>query len=309
VAGLVRRGSEAPGAALRYLDTRALTDQLDRGVAALRKMAATEPEAAGSASRQHIAILERLRPALSPEAPAVVPRDARKTVGQPAHVRIGLAQICHELEPSEAGNSAIEAAVDEERGVASGSAIGASRAATPTRATPARDERLWRIENRSETGLRIVAPSAIALGLALGMLIAVREPRDDAWALGIVRRLARPTLERIEAGVAIIAARILGVALHAKRQPRDDMGFIVDGVDVSTIGERFDGIYLPPAARPDHPLATKTMIVPTSEYGDGQQIIVITARAVYTVALREALERHPEWTWAAIEIVERASRA
>jgi len=101
---------------------------------------------------------------------------------------------------------------------------------------------------------------------------------------------------------------VIAVALHAKRQAREDMGFIVDGVDVSTIGERFDGLYLPPPSRPDRPLAAKTLVIPTSEYGAGRNIILITTRTVYTVALREPLERHPDWTWAAIDIVNRTAR-
>jgi len=29
---------------------------------------------------------------------------------------------------------------------------------------------------------------------------------------------------------------------------------------------------------------------------------------VYTIALRDVLEQHPDWTWAAVEVVARASR-
>ena len=108
--------------------------------------------------------------------------------------------------------------------------------------------------------------------------------------------------------MSIIASRAIAVALHAKRQAREDMGFIVDGVDVSTVGERFDGLYLPPPSRPERPLAARTLVVPTSEYAAGRNVILITTRTVYTVALREALERHPDWTWAAIDIVDRAAR-
>jgi hypothetical protein len=86
------------------------------------------------------------------------------------------------------------------------------------------------------------------------------------------------------------------------------MGFIVDGVDVSTIGERFDGLYLPPPSRPDRPLAAKTLAVPSSEYAEGRSVVLVTTRTVYTIALREPLERHPDWTWAAIDIVDRAAR-
>ena len=85
------------------------------------------------------------------------------------------------------------------------------------------------------------------------------------------------------------------------------MGFVVDGVDVSTVGKRFDGLYLPPASRADRGTA-KTLVIPASEYAEGRQIVLITPRTVYTVALRELLERHPGWTWVAIEIIGQTAR-
>ena len=56
------------------------------------------------------------------------------------------------------------------------------------------------------------------------------------------------------------------VTLYTKRESKEDMGFVVDGVDVSTIGARFDALYLPPPSRPDKPLMVKSIIVPTAEY-------------------------------------------
>ena len=80
------------------------------------------------------------------------------------------------------------------------------------------------------------------------------------------------------------------------------MGFVVDGIDVSTMGARFHGLYLPPPSRPDKPLAVKTLIVPTQEYSEGRSVMLTTGRSVYTVALappgraarRLELVRHPD---------------
>ena len=73
------------------------------------------------------------------------------------------------------------------------------------------------------------------------------------------RRLARATSEKVDAGVAILSTRFMAVMLHAKRQAREDMGFVVDGVDVSTMGKRFEGLYLAPPSRPERPLAVPSM--------------------------------------------------
>jgi hypothetical protein len=164
------------------------------------------------------------------------------------------------------------------------------------------------VGNRSATGLCLVALTALGQSLALGTLVAIREPGGGDWALGVVRRVARPTLDRTEAGVSLIASRAIAVALHAWRQAREDMGIVVDGVDVSTIGTRFDGLYLVTPSRSDRSPAAKSLIIPTSEYGEGRNSILITTRTVYTVALGEALERHLDWTWAAIDIVSRTAR-
>ena len=303
--GLDRRAREVSGASLRYLDTGPLTGQLDRSIAALQRQVA---DGAGPAARDRVAILLRLRPAVSPDPPPAVPRDPRSEVSVAAQLRCGLAPICHELSPGDMHDAAVDIAAGPD-----GSAAGEDEATRLRRSIAAltgapSGEPLWRIENRSGTGLRIVATAGQGQSLALGMLVAIREAGESDWVLGVVRRVVRPTTERVEAGVSIIAPRAIAVALHAKRQAREDMGFIVDGVDVSTVGERFDGLYLPPPSRPERPLAARTLLIPTSEYAAGRNVILITTRTVYTVALREALERHPDWTWAAIDIVDRTAR-
>jgi hypothetical protein len=293
---------------LRYLDTAPLTEQVDRAVAALCRSVAADPEGAGPVGRQRIAILERLRPVISPDAPATVPREPRTHVSVSAQVRTGLPQICQELAPRDMHDSAIELGSGAES-----SAIAVVEAESPRQSiaastgAPPPGESLWRVADRSATGMRIVASAALGQNPALGMLVAIREARDSTWVLGVVRRVVRPTPDRIEAGVSIIASSVIAVALHAKRQAREEMGFVVDGVDVSTVGERFDGLYVPPAPRFDRPSA-KTLVVPSSEYTEGRHIILITTRTVYTVALRESLERRPDWTWVAIDIVERTAR-
>ena len=82
----------------------------------------------------------------------------------------------------------------------------------------------------------------------------------------------------------------------------------VNGIEVATIGSRFDGLYLPPPSRPDKPLAVKTLIVPTSEYSEGRSVILMTGRSIYTVAMRHLVEQRAEWSWATIQIIEKKAR-
>ena len=96
--------------------------------------------------------------------------------------------------------------------------------------------------------------------------------------------------------------------LRGPNEAREDMGFVVNGIDVGTMGARFEGIYLPPPSRPDKPLSVKTLIVPTSEYSDGRSVVLMTGRSVYTVALRHLVEQRAEWSWATIQILEKKPR-
>jgi len=315
--GLVRRFGDETGDMLRYLDTGALTMQIERGIAALRHPAAADAGSGGSLSRERIAVLEKLRAMVSPDTVPAVSREPRAAVSYQAAVDIGLARICQELAPSDTRNAAFEVAINgtgrepAAAGGVPGAAASPRDAPVPGLAPPSRygvATTTWQVQNRSSSGLRITAAGAIGDGLALGALVTVR-PRDGGdRVLGAVRRVVKATAEKIDAGVSVVALRFAAVALHGRRQAREDMGFVVDGVDVSTIGERFDGLYLPPPSRPKQPLATKSLIIPTSEYAAGRRVVVITGKTVYTVVLRELIERHPDWCWLAIEIADRTTR-
>jgi len=312
-AGLVRRTGTDAGSMLRYLDTTPLAESLERAVHALRSAEATDLGPAAPINQQRIAILEKVRPAVAPNVNTELRKDPRIACAVSARVRIGLARICRELSakgvPDAPGDGAGEQI--EVYAVSDG----------PRVRRQARDEHdslamslssfsdpMWQVKDRSVAGLRIAASGGIGQSLALGGLVAVRQSDVSDWVLGVVRRLNKVSSEDVEAGVSIIAERVVPVVLHAKRDPKEDLGLVVNGIDMSTIGARFEGLYLPPPSRPDKPLSVKTLIVPTSEYADGRQVILTTDRSVYTVALKNLVEQRSEWSWAAIQIVEKQVR-
>jgi hypothetical protein len=300
---------------LRYLDTTPLTEQLDRAIAALRQVEATDQGPAAQINQQRIGILEKVAPALAPNLNAEMRRDRRVECAITATVRIGLSRICQELNQKDNGIVLAEAGSLHEQievfAVADGS--------RPQRRAPDEHDSLamslssfsdpmWQVRDRSVAGLRIAASGGIGQSLALGALVAVRQSDVSDWVLGVVRRMSKVSTDEVEAGMSIIADRMVSVTLHAVRQPKDDMGFIVDGIDISTMGARFHGLYLPPPSRPDKPLSVKTLIIPTQEYSEGRNVILTTGRSVYTVALRHLVEQRAEWSWAAIQIVDKKSR-
>jgi hypothetical protein len=229
-------------------------------------------------------------------------------------VRIGLSRICQDLAAKAPGEALNDSSATEQIEVFP--VAGAPRV---RRKTLVEDDSLaaslsswsdpmWEVKDRSVAGLRIAATGGIGQSLTLGALVAVRQSDAEAWLLGVVRRLNKVSNEEVEAGVNIIAERMVPVTLAAKRRPSEDMGYVIDGVDLSTMGDRFEGLYLPPPSRPDKPLAMKTLIIPTSEFVEGRNVILTTANSVYTVAMRHLVEQRPDWCWATIQIVEKAPR-
>ena len=168
---------------------------------------------------------------------------------------------------------------------------------------------MWEVKDRSVAGLRISAIGGIGQSLTLGGIVAVRQSDADQWLLGVVRRPNKLSNEEVEAGVNIIADRIVAVTLSAKRRANEDMGYVVDGLDMSTMGERFEGLYLPPPSRPDKPLSMKTLIVPTPEYADGRNVVLTTSNSVYTLAFKHLVEQRPDWSWATVQIMEKHARS
>jgi hypothetical protein len=310
--GLVRRTGTDSGSMLRYLDTTPMAEQLERAIHALRQAEQTDQGPAAPINQQRVAILEKVRPAVSPNLNADLRRDPRIAVTVAAKVRVGLGRICRDLAAKDINEPANDANASAEQievyAVADGPRVkrpAADEHDSLAASISSMSDPMWQVKDRSVAGLRIAASGGIGQSLALGALVAVRQSDVTDWVLGVVRRLNKVSNDEVEAGVSIIAERLVPVELHAKREAKEDLGMIVNGIDVSTMGARFDGLYLPPPSRPDKPLAVKTLIVPTSEYVEGRNIILTTGRSVYTVALRQLVEQRAEWSWAAIQIVEK----
>jgi hypothetical protein len=311
--GLGRRTGNDSGSMMRYLDTTPLAEALERAIAALRQAEATDQGPAAPINQLRISILEKVSPSVAPNINSELRRDPRIACAVAAKVRIGLSRVCQELmqrDSAEAANEPIAGSEQIEVYAVQGG---------PKRRIPDEHDSLaaslssfsdpmWQVKDRSVAGLRIAASGGIGQALSLGALVAVRQSDLSDWVLGVVRRMNKVSNEEVEAGMSIIADRVVPVRLHAVRQAKDDMGFVVDGIDVSTMGARFHGLYLPPPSRPDKPLAVKTLIVPTQEYSEGRSVILTTGRSVYTVALRHLVEQRADWSWAAIQIVEKKSR-
>ena len=314
--GLLRRTGQDSGAMLRYLDTTALAEQLDMTLAALRHSEETDQGPVGPINQQRALILDKARAAIAPNLNTDMRRDPRTPCVVAARVRIGLPRILHELSkpPGDADRADSVVGNNEQ--------IEVYAVAGPVRATrPVTDEAdtlsaslatfsdpVWQVKDRSVAGLRIYAGSGVGQSLTFGALVGVRQSDVSGWVLGVVRRLNKLSTDEVEAGVSLIAERVVPVTLNAKREVKQDMGIVVNGFDASLLGPKIEGLYLPPPSRPDKPLVVKTLIIPTHEYAEGRKIILTTGRSLYTVAMRQLVEQRADWSWIAISIVEKLTR-
>ncbi|HVE51007.1 MAG TPA: hypothetical protein VNG69_15495 [Casimicrobiaceae bacterium] len=312
--GLVRRTGNDGGAMLRYVDTTPVAESLERAIGALRSSESTDSGPAAPINQARIAILDKTRPAIAPNLNTDLRRDPRVACRVSAKVRIGLSRIARELNAKELSEGNDPASAGEQIEVYAVSSSPRIRRHIPDEhdslaaSLAMFSDPMWQVKDRSVAGLRIAASGGIGQALALGVLVAVRQSDVTDWVLGVVRRLSKVSTEDAEAGVSIIAERVVPVSLHAKRDGKEAMSVAVNGIDTETTGARFDGLYLPPPSRPDKPLAVKTLIIPNSEYSEGRQLVLTTGRSVYTVALRQLVEQRSEWSWAAIGIVEKRAR-
>jgi cyclic-di-GMP-binding protein len=313
--GMVRRTGNDRGSMLRYLDTSPLSEGMQRAINALRDAEMTDQGPVAVINQQRLGVLRKIQPMMSPALLPELRRDPRVAVAISARVRIGLSRICQDL----TAKASDEAGGDSNASTEQIEVYPVAGAPRVKRKTQVDDDSLaaslsswsdpmWEVKDRSVAGLRIAATGGIGQSLTLGALVAVRQSDVDGWLLGVVRRLNKLSNEEVEAGVNIIAERMVAVTLAAKRRASEDMGYVVNGFDMSTMGERFEGLYLPPPSRPDKPLAMKTVIVPSSEYQEGRNVLLSTAHSVYTVSLRHLVEQRPDWSWATIQIIEKKAR-
>ena len=310
--GIVRRTGNDRGSMLRYLDTTPLAEGMDRAINALREAEMTDQGSIAAINQQRLGVLRKIQPMLAPTFHTELRRDPRTAVAVSARVRIGLSRICVDIS-AKAEDASAESSTEQIEVFA---VAGAPR---PKRKAMVEDDSLaaslsswsdpmWEVKDRSVAGLRIAATGGVGQSLTLGALVAVRQSDVEGWLLGVVRRLSKVSNDEVEAGVNIIAERMVAVTLSAKRRPNEEIGYVVDGLTMSTMGERFEGLYLPPPSRPDKPLAMKTVIVPTSEYAEGRNVVLTTTHSVYTVSLKHLVEQRPDWSWVTIQIVEKKSR-
>jgi hypothetical protein len=256
-----------------------------------RRLALAEPGTQPQAAPAAPPPLPAAQPVSEP-SPALPPQTTAASWPEQDVEEIEIPPVAEDARVSERGPAAPRVAVPLPIASAPPASV-ALRTPTPT---------FWRIADRSLAGLRISTNGGEGQALALGALVAVLAEDIDDWSLGVVRRLIRDENLEIAAGLSVIARSVAPVVLHGLRRSSADMSFIVDGIDVATLGPRFDGLYLTPTKVLEAQFAGSTLVVPTSEHFEGRNAILTTAHADYAVTLGRVIEAQAEWSWVAVRI-------
>jgi hypothetical protein len=160
----------------------------------------------------------------------------------------------------------------------------------------------WEAKDFSTTGFRLLAPAQSAGSFAIGTLVAIRPHGKKVWTLGIVRRMKRPTADRTEIGLQVVASEIAGVDLVEQRRSAES-DYSVDGDGGMISGRSFVALFLV-LRRLDGTAGVKSLMLPVSEYQQGKRLTLVTAKGIFRVVLGGAIEQHADWVWTAVEAQE-----
>ena len=240
-------------------------------------------------AREQRLLLMRLASLLGPTAIAHAPRatrvrddgEIRVVVGLPALTR-AIAEV--ERLPDSARISGVSGSFDE-----------VTQMMNPAQNPESVARRIkgtnWRLVDRSETGIRLIAPSKEAPA-RLGDLVAMRD--GEHWVLGVVRRMQRQHVDEVTVGVEVIAKRLVRVLMRAWTTPAD--------AERPGIDRPFFGIYLP-AHSENRQSAQRSLIGPDSRFLTGGMVELDTGSARYLIRFTQMLERQAGWSWALFNAV------
>ncbi len=306
--GLQRRKQGPLEGRVLFLDTQPLHSVLMQNIVVLEQKIKGRPLSERTPRRsEHLGLLQKLASQVDPEFKPFARRGERSAAAGTVDAIVGFAKISGYL-------------AEEERDPLPQMQSGKSFGETMELAVFGRmrndgDRRLemarrrlamfgapggpWEVKDASQTGLRVLAPMSVANAVTLGTLAAIRAHGQSSWALGIVRRMKRLTVDRAEIGIQIIADTLVGVEL-VEQLKSANAGYSVE-MDATTInGRAFHGLFLSLSKREGEP-AVRSLIVAADEYKPAKRLTLRTAKSAGRIRFGGLLEQQPEWVWATIE--------
>ena len=307
--GLRRRSLAPLEGRVLFVDLRPLHALLVQNRTELEQAVRNEPRSeSNSRHRQQFGLFNKLASRIDPEYRPLARRGERKLVSGPVDAIVGFPSICTHrhgdgtaaIAPTDTGRSfsnAMELAVfGRMREPVSGLRAGSGR--PPTFTAPGGT---WEMKDISTSGFRLNAPMGTATELTLNTLVAIRRRDQEAWSLGIIRRMRRLSAREAEIGLQLIANSLANADLCEQRKVRDS-DYSVNGTIPTATGREFQGLFLSINRREGEP-PVQSLMVPAVEYHASRQYTLRTGGSSRTIRYGRVLERHADWVWTVVDPV------
>jgi hypothetical protein len=299
-----------------FVNTRPLHSQLVKKGSELEKAAKSDPRSEKAPrQREQQKLFARLASRIDPEFKPLARRGERIPASGTVDTIVGFANITGFLREDNA-SSTVEFNTGRSYANTMDLAVfGRMRTASDNRLEYAR-RRLaafsasggpWEMKDMSSSGFRLHAPMSVATEVTLSMLVAINRGGQDAWVMGIVRRMRRVSADRADIGLQLIANSLISADLIEQRQA-DDANYSLDEENVAVAGRRFSGLFLLYSRRPgDAPV--HSLIVPPVEYQPAKRYMLRIPRSTRPIRYGRLIEQHADWVWTVVEPLDRVDTA
>lgn len=299
--GLLTRKPQVAQGRLLYLDIEPLQREIGSSLVELTLylQRSTPQERAGEAA-ERLALLQRLESLWRPQAKLTQRRGVRVQADRPVQVAPGITEIAAALR----GSNPEELYRQFRRGdpveIASGRVQPSPQVDSTAISFQPAGGLAWRMQDASESGVRLVSHSTEAAQQKLGSLLGILDEGQTRWKVGLVRRLKKFTGGQTELGVEIVSQHAL--LISPKPVASRNTGYSVDGIDVSVENKTFDALYLPPNNLPGRS-PVRSMVVPAQEFGERRRFFLTFEDMAYTIEFTAPFERTKEWVWTGFEVI------
>ena len=253
-------------------------------------------------------LLHKVSAIYAPKPPPINRRGLRKPTASTVQAIVGLAHVIRMLRNERRRKAAVapialsgvEAARD---GNAKKPAVAAVRDDDPPSTAPLSEfgvpHQVWHLKDRSESGCRFRGEFGDSNRVVPGALVAIREGEGAPWTLAVVRRRRTRIGDRVDIGVEFLGRSPHGVALVV-----DEPQGVESDEAAKNKRNRFNALYLPESAQ--HPtMPFKTLVLAAREFRVGRCLTLQSARATFTIRLKEPIEEQGEFAWLPYEVVDR----
>ena len=307
--GLVRSSRASAGTRL-CLDPYPMLVLINDEIAALRNRVDAARATSSSGRDRKLRLLRKISAIYAPKPPPILRRGQRKPTASTVQAIVGFSHVIRMLRNERDRKSvAASAILPEGTEVVGAMALPVvGRGGNGPRPVEPDGEsngefgvphQVWHLKDRSDSGCRFRGQFGDANRVVPGALVAIREGVGAPWMLVVVRRRRTRIGDRVDIGVELLGRNPHGVVLAS------DEGNDGESQDAAkNKRNRFNALYLPESAQ-NPAMPFKTLVLAPCEFKVGRSLQLQSARATFTIRLKEPIEEQGDFAWLPYEVVDR----